>query len=94
MAVSPNIFLSKKYGIRDGNMRFSASCATNPAGTRGHIAFDYLGRPRVRITTSTTPDDSTLMGADCNITLQFDDTSIPDAIITVERETGRVYLAQ
>ncbi len=93
LAATPSIFLTKKYGISEGNMKFSASCQTTDAD-HGHIAFDYLGRPHARIENVTQPDNATLIGTDCNITLRFTDTSIQDVIITVEKETGRVYLAQ
>jgi prepilin-type N-terminal cleavage/methylation domain-containing protein len=93
LAASRNIFLTKKYGISEGNMKFSSSCQTTDVN-HGHIAFDYLGRPHAKIENVTQPDNTTLIGSDCNITLKFDDTNIQDVIITVERETGRVYLAQ
>jgi prepilin-type N-terminal cleavage/methylation domain-containing protein len=90
---SKNIFLTKNYGISEGHMKFSTSCQTTNEN-HGHIAFDYLGRPHAGITGSNTPDYSTLITADCNITLIFDDANIDNVIITVERETGRVYKAQ
>jgi len=96
-SVSKNIFLTKLYGISEGKMIFSASCntanGTESDGSTGQIAFDYLGRPHSGITASATPDYSTLITTDCNITLSFEDTSIPSVIITIEKETGRAYKA-
>lgn len=89
---SANIFLTKLYGISEGRMQFSAACQTTNANN-GHIAFDYLGRPHSSITNSNRPDYSTLMTADCNITLSFEDASIPSVIITIEKETGRAFIA-
>ena len=95
LAPSPNIFLTKKYGIADGTAGHNGNIISS-GGCSGtsYIAFDYLGRPHKGITGVTTPNNATLLASDCKITLQFDDTSIADAVITVERETGRVYLSQ
>jgi len=90
---SKNIFLTKLYGISEGKMLFSSSCRTAANGKTGHIAFDYLGRPHSGITALTAPDYSKLMTTDCNVTLGFEDTSIPNVIITIEKETGRVFIA-
>jgi len=89
---SKNIFLTKLYGISEGKMQFSSSCRTIDAD-HGHIAFDYLGRPHSGITALATPAYSTFMTTDCNITLAFEDTSIPNVIITIEKETGRAFIA-
>jgi len=97
-AASKNIFLTKLYGVSEGKMVFSSSCNTvngteSDAGSTGQLAFDYLGRPHSGITASALPNYSTLITTDCNVTLSFDDTSIPSVTITVEKETGRAYIA-
>jgi len=96
-SASKNIFLTKLYGISEGKMIFSSSCRTLVNGTTGHIAFDYLGRPHSRGTAAgisfATPNYNTLISTDCSITLSFDDASINNVIITVEKETGRAFIA-
>jgi prepilin-type N-terminal cleavage/methylation domain-containing protein len=90
---SKNIFLTKLYGISEGKMLFSSSCRTVPTGKTGHIAFDYLGRPHSGITGLTVPNYSKLLTTDCNITLSFEDANTPNVIITIEKETGRAFIA-
>ena len=96
-SASKNIFLTKLYGISEGKMTFSASCntanGTESDGSTGQIAFDYLGRPHSGITALAAPDYTTFMTTDCNITLGFEDTSISNVIITIEKETGRAFIA-
>jgi len=82
---SPNIFLTKKYGISEG--KFTFSCTSGK-----YISFDYLGRPHVDNANSEKPNYSTLLHSDCNITLKFDDMSIPNVVITVEKETGHAFI--
>jgi prepilin-type N-terminal cleavage/methylation domain-containing protein len=81
---SPNIFLTKKYGINN----ITLSCDTD--GAKQLIAFDHLGRPHANISSSTTNDYSTYLQNDCIITVQFIDTDISNLIITVEAETGYI----
>jgi len=86
---SPNIFLTKKYGIKENNTKLVAQCPGNTLS----IGFDYLGRPHRGFEGSNTPDYSTIMEADCNLTFEFEDGS-PDLVITIEKETGRAYQAK
>ena len=55
---------------------------------QGSIGFDNLGRPHVGFSASGTPDFSTLLSADCNVTFKFIDPDISDLIITVEKDSG------
>ena len=86
---SPNIFLTKKYGIKDGNIRYSGGCSN----LAQHVAFDNLGRPHTGITTSSKPDLGTLMHQDCNLTFTSVDSSTKPFTITIEKETGYAYVA-
>ena len=86
---SSNIFLTKKYGIKEDDTKLVAQCPGNTLS----IGFDYLGRPHRGFENSTTPDYSSLMETDCNLTFEFEDGS-PDIIITIEKETGHVYQAK
>lgn len=88
---SPNIFLTKKYGILEDDATMFGACSTEGANSR-YIGFDYLGRPHRGFANSTKPDYSTLMPTDCNLTFTFEDGSNP-LIITIEAETGRVFQA-
>lgn len=85
--VSPQIFLSKKFGIN--NFTFSGGCA----GVQ-YIGFDNLGRPHVGFGNSTTPDYSSYMhSGNCSIKFDFVDTSINSFTIIIERETGYAYMS-
>lgn len=91
---SPQIFLTKQYGIRDGGVTFT-NCGN---GNGQYIGFDHLGRPhRGFVPTpsgggSTTPDYSSIISTDCTITLDFDDGSLADIQIIIEKETGYAYI--
>ncbi len=87
---SSNIFLSRKYGIKENDDKLFGAC---PGGTTTRsIGFDYLGRPHRGFEGSTKPDYATHMESDCNLTFEFEDGS-NDLIITIEKETGRIYQA-
>ncbi len=93
---SADIFLTKKYGISEGGVVFSG--CNNTAGK--YIGFDHLGRPHrgfvqnsSGIGGSISPDYGSLCTSDMTITLKFDDTSIADISITVEKETGYAYIS-
>jgi len=85
---SPNIFLTYKYGIEDGNISICSSGGK-------YIGFDYLGRPHVGFAGtggSTSPDYSTILHTDCNITVHFGDTGLSPLKIIVEKGTGHTYI--
>jgi len=86
---SPNIFLSKQYGIMDGDVTFT-NCGT---GAGKYIGFDYLGRPHRGFKGSSGsdyPDFSSILTADCTITLSF--TSEDNISIIIEKGTGHAYI--
>jgi len=82
---SPNIFLTKKYGIN--NVVFN-DCAGESASDAAHIAFDNLGRPHRGVTQGATNDYTTYVNNNnCQITFEsplFDSSFM----IEIMRETG------
>jgi len=85
---SPNIFVSKLYGIVDANF---TNCGSS--GAR-YVGFDRLGRPHGGFagnTGSSSPDYSTVLSNDCIITLHFSDDNLEDLNITIEKQTGRIH---
>ena len=92
-AASKNIFLTKLYGISEGKMTFSDSCK-GTSSTKGHVAFDYLGRPHAGITSLDQAQYSSFLSADCNITLKYENAELSETVITIEKETGRAYIAK
>ena len=85
--VSPQIFISKKFGIK--NFAFSGGCN----GVQ-YIGFDKMGRPHVGFSSAGNidPDYSSYMVDDCTIRFTFIDTSIPALDITINKETGYAYI--
>jgi prepilin-type N-terminal cleavage/methylation domain-containing protein len=85
--VSSNIFITKKYSI-DSNVTWSQGCT----GASNYIGFDHLGRPHRGYTASLTPDYSSVLTADCNLTLRFNQSGVEPLIFTIEKETGYVSI--
>jgi prepilin-type N-terminal cleavage/methylation domain-containing protein len=83
--VSSDIFISKNYGIN--SVTLTGGCANAQ-----YIGFDRLGRPHVNFGGSTSPDHSTYMSSDCQITFSFEDTTINPFTITIAQETGYAYI--
>ena len=85
---SPNIFLTKLYGI--DSVTFN-NCRGTLNSTARHIAFDHMGRPHRGVTGGGSNDYRTLVTtSDCSIVFGFIDNSINDINITIARETGYV----
>lgn len=82
---SPDIFLTKKYGIN--NVAFN-NCAGESESDAAHIAFDNLGRPHRGVTQGATNDYATYINnSNCQITFEsplFDSSFM----IEIMRETG------
>lgn len=93
---SPNIFLTHKYGIADGDISF---CGNNPQQGPNYIGFDHMGRPHQGFATtsssggSTAPDYNTILHQDCNITVNFSQSGADPVTIVVEKGTGHTYIA-
>jgi prepilin-type N-terminal cleavage/methylation domain-containing protein len=85
---SPNIFLTKKYGIT--SMTFN-DCHGSQNTTAKHIAFDHLGRPHRGVTQGASNDYRTYVSnKNCQIT--FDSPSFDPFTIIIEKETGYAYI--
>jgi len=85
---SPNIFITKKYGIN--NVIFNNCRGTQNTSAR-HIAFDHLGRPHRGVSNNGSNDYRTYVSNnDCTITFYFETSGIPPLVITIATETGYV----
>jgi len=81
--VSPNIFISKNFGITSYN--FSGGC------TNSYIGFDYLGRPYASdFSQSTVPNNKGYMTSTC--TIHFEMKGDKSFDINIEPETGYAYI--
>lgn len=88
---SKSIYITKQFGISDPNgITFENNCGSNL--TSKYIGFDHMGRPHRGFSGSSTPDYSSVLHNDCTLTFKFDDTSIADLQITIEKETGHAYI--
>jgi prepilin-type N-terminal cleavage/methylation domain-containing protein len=88
---SPNIFLTKKYGIKDGDITFT-NCGN---GSGSYLGFDYFGRPHrsyAGSSGSTYPDYASILHTDCNITINFSNSGLDPISIIVESGTGHAYI--
>ncbi|MCF6207453.1 MAG: prepilin-type N-terminal cleavage/methylation domain-containing protein [Sulfurovum sp.] len=85
--VSPQVFISKRYGIK--SFTFLRGCANVQ-----YVGFDRLGRPHVGFSSAgnINPDYASYMTDDCIINFKFTDTSIEDLNITINKETGYAYV--
>jgi len=93
--VSPNIFITQKYGI---NETIYNNCAIYTDGKKysvvKHIGFDGFGRPHKSYTGSATPNHWGITRGNCKITFKFKDTSIAPFTIVIENETGYTYVEE
>lgn len=86
--VSPNIFLSQRYGINGVN---SDNCKI--WGKPG-IGFDNFGRPIQSYQGTYTPNYYGHLNSDCTFTFTFQDSSIQPFQIVVTKESGYIYLKE
>ena len=99
--VSPNIFITQKYGINDVNFE-SCSIYTGQqsSSTAKHIGFDGFGRPhksfigRYDYQGAIRPNHWGITRGNCRITFKFEDTSIKPFTIVIENETGYAYVEE
>ena len=94
--VSPNVFLSKKFGIKDLNFNTCRIFKTNNNNhsSAKHIAFDKFGRIYKSNLTSNTPDYSGYALSDCKITVSFQNNNISPFHIIINKETGFAYIQE
>lgn len=93
---SPIIFLTKRFGIKDSGITFT-NCGS---GSGKYIGFDHMGRPHRGFVQSssgtggsTVPNYASVITTDCVVTLDFNDPSLNDINITIEKETGYAYIS-
>ena len=86
---SPNIDITKKYGIN--NITFNG-CAGKSRSTAMHIAFDNLGRPHRGVTQGAKNNYATYVNnGDCTIT--FDAPAFSSSLtIQIKQETGYAFI--
>jgi len=87
--VSSNILLTKKYSIDDSMITFS-NCTpvdSDKDDLGKYVGFDYFGRIHKGFLDSTSPDFSSRVHTDCQITLSFKN-DLNDVVITIESDTG------
>ena len=92
---SPNIFLTKKYGITDGDISFINCDPVSGTSNGKYIGFDYLGRPHRGFaggSGSSTPDYASIIHTDCTIVINFGSSGLEDINITIEKGTGHAYI--
>jgi len=91
---SKSIFLYHNYGIDSVNFTACTNIANtlNTTNNSNHIAFDYMGRPHKGMYNTATNDYRTRMTANCKIIFGFEDASIDDINITIQKETGYVQV--
>jgi len=91
--VSPNIFLTQKYGISDVTFK---SCkiykTTETYSTNKRIGFDNFGRYYKSYSTNTLPNNSGVGINDCKIEFSFVDTSLEPFTIIVSKESGSGFI--
>ena len=94
-SVSPNIFLTQRYGIN--NISFS-DCNIQKNGLTSsnaqHIGFDNYGRPIKSYTRTLSPNYYGHVVEDCTITFTFQDSSISPFTIVITAESGYAYLQE
>ena len=93
--VSPNIFLTQRYGI--DRVDFSACPIQTDSRTLNdskHIGFDNFGRPIKGYTTTDLPNYYGHVVDDCTITFNFQDNSLEPFTIVVKAESGYAYIQE
>lgn len=95
---TPDVLISKKFGIKNINMDTSKGCGiASGTTTAKHIAFDYFGRPHRGVAGYSSVDFSKLMVEDCNLTFilstdQNNDGNDDSFTITIEKDTGHAFI--
>ena len=98
--VSPNIFLTQKYGIKEAKFDscriYKRGIVKSEYGGKPieHIGFDYFGRPHKSFTSTIFPNHWGIAVEPCKITFSFVDSSIAPFTIVVENESGYAYLEE
>ena len=93
--VSPNIFITQKYGIKEVNFK---NCAIykdkKTTSSNKRIGFDNFGRYYKSYSSNSTPNNSGIGVGNCKIEFKFIDNSINPFTILVSKESGFAYLEE
>ena len=94
--VSPNIFITQKYGINKVEFSSCKVFKTKAVSSNSvkHIGFDGFGRVYRSFTATSKANHWGYAVEDCKITFSFADSSIYPFTIVVENETGYTYLEE
>ncbi len=92
--VSPNIFITQRYGINKVSFKCKRYKDSAKYTTVKHIGFDDFGRPYVSNTDVNTPAHKGVAVDDCSIKFEFEDSSIDSFKIIIPNETGFAYLKE
>ena len=96
--ISPNIFITQKYGIKDAIfnncvIRKNTTGGTSTSGAR-YIGFDNFGRPIKGYSNNSIPNYKGHVVGNCSIRFIFEDSSISPFKIIIPKETGYAYLEE
>ncbi len=93
--ISPNIFITQRYGINDVEFK---SCSvykeTKTSTTVKHVGFDSFGRPHKSYTQNLKPRHFGYQLGTCKIKFSFVNSSIKPFTIKIEPETGYAYIPE
>jgi len=94
--VSPNIFITKRYGISNVTFTNCKIYSNGRAQTNNsrYIGFDNYGRPMKGYYQNSSPNYNGHLTQDCHITFSFQDNSISPFTIVVTAESGYIYLQE
>ncbi len=97
--VSPNIFITQKYGINEVTFKSCNIYKNKEDGkadstTVKHVGFDSFGRPHKSFLGSDKPNHFGYQLKTCKITFKFADKSLKPFTIAIEPETGYAYLPE
>jgi prepilin-type N-terminal cleavage/methylation domain-containing protein len=93
--VSPNIFLTQKYGINKVDFKSCAIFKNKRIYSNvKHIGFDNFGRYYKSFTANTLPNSNGVGVGDCRIVFNFANSSLNPFTIVVSKESGFIYLQE
>ncbi len=90
--VSPNIFLTQKYGINKATFKPCNIYKNSITSSSKYIGFDNFGRPIKSYIASIRPNYLGHVIGSCEIKFEFIDSAISPFTIVIEPETGYTHL--
>jgi len=93
--VSPNIFITQKYGINSVEFKACQIYTTRRVTSSAkHIGFDNFGRYYKSFTNSSIPNNSGVGIKDCEIKFNFYNNTLKPFTIVISKESGFIYLKE